>query len=268
VYTPFDVRVLPVEWQGFLAPYLEKEPQKRPELRKFEPTPLANPVAATPVSNTANATVQSSVNQAVPLQQEAPKRKSKAGLFIGLGIGLAVMVAAIVALVLILKPNPDTKAFEACSSISDYRSYIHEYGSNGLHYNEAKTIVDRYVADSTDKAKRAEAKQRAEAEAKAKAEAEEASYKKCTTVAACDNYLTAYPQGKYVAEVKAKKAELEKKAAQEAAAKKAAERKQIENAVKKQEANQKKNNNTTTKPNNGQKKVENKSKTKIVKKKK
>ena len=266
VYTPFDVRILPVEWQGFLAPYLEKEPQKRPELRKFDPTPLVNPVVATPASYTANAKVQSSGNQAVPLQQEAPKRKSKAGLFIGLGIGLAVMVAAIVALVLLLKPNPDTKAYEDCSSISDYRSYMRTYGSQGKHYNDAKAIVDQYVADSVDKAKRAEAKQRAEAEAKAKAEAEEASYKKCTSISACDSYLTAYPQGKYVSEVKAKKAELERKAAQEAAAKKEAAKKQVENAIKKQETNQKKNNTTTIKPNNGQKKVENKSKIKKVKK--
>ena len=269
VYTPYDVTVLPVEWRGFLAPYLEKDPQKRPELRKFEPTPLVNPVAAMPSTNTASAQVQSSSNQAVPLQQEAPKRKSKAGLFIGLGIGAAaVIIAVIVALVLLLKPNPDTKAYEACSSISDYRSYIHEYGSNGLHYNEAKTIVDRYVADSIDKAKRAEAKQRAEAEAQAKIKAEDESYRNCTTIAACDNYLATYPQGRYVSEVKEKKAELEKKAAQEAAAKKEAAKKQIENAVKKQEEKQKKNNNTTTKPNNGQNKVDIKKKTVKVKNKK
>ena len=133
-------------------------------------------------------------------------------------------------LVFFMKPNPDTEAYQACSSISEYRSYMQVFGSNGIHYNEAKAIVDKYVADSTAKAKQAEAKERAEAAAKAKAEAEakeDASYKNCTTIAACDSYLNTYPQGRYVSEVKSKKAELEKKEA-EAAAKKASAKKQIE----------------------------------------
>lgn len=40
---------------------------------------------------------------------------------------------------------------------------------------------------------------------------EDEMYSKCTTIAACDSYLKAYPQGRYVSEVKKKKAELEKK---------------------------------------------------------
>lgn len=35
VYKPLDMSDVPAEWQGFLAPYLEKSPEKRPELRRF-----------------------------------------------------------------------------------------------------------------------------------------------------------------------------------------------------------------------------------------
>lgn len=36
VYKPLDMSGVPAEWQGFLAPYLEKSPEKRPELRRYE----------------------------------------------------------------------------------------------------------------------------------------------------------------------------------------------------------------------------------------
>ncbi len=35
VYKPLDMSGVPAEWQGFLAPYLEKSPEKRPELRRY-----------------------------------------------------------------------------------------------------------------------------------------------------------------------------------------------------------------------------------------
>ena len=58
-------------------------------------------------------------------------------------------------------------------------------------------------------------KEEAERQAQAKAEKEEENaYKKCTTIAACENYLRTYPQGRYVGEVRAKKANLEAQAAQ------------------------------------------------------
>ena len=257
VYTPFDVSVLPEEWQGFLAPYLEKEPQNRPELRHFEPTPLAKPAAAASPSNTedakttisqppvmdnppSEAKTSTDAPQTVAVQQDSPKRKSKAGLFIGLGIGVAAIVAAVV-LLFLLMPSPDTEAFQECSSVNDYRSYMQTYGSKGHHYDEAKAIVDKYMADSTEKALEQErARQRAEAE-RAKAEAEQKeneSYNKCTTIAACDSYLKTYPEGRYVSQVKAKKEELEQKAAQEAAAKKAVAKQQIQNATNKKQETQ------------------------------
>ena len=112
--------------------------------------------------------------------------------------------------------DPDTEAYQACLTVADYRNYLDDFGRNALHYNDAKAFVDQYVADSTVKAQQtaalAQAQQQAEVESHAQDEAnekEEAAYKKCTTIAGCNNYLKNYSQGKYVNEVKAKKAELE-----------------------------------------------------------
>lgn len=134
----------------------------------------------------------------------------------------------------------DNEAFEACFSISDYRAYMNAYGTKGLHFNEAKNIVDRYVADSIVKAQNRErAIEKAEAEEK-----EDELYFNCTTIAACEKYLKAYPRGRYVKEVEAMKTELELKDAKAEAekAKLDAEqaRKEAEKAKKEAEANKKK----------------------------
>ena len=118
VYTPFDLSVLPPDWQGFLAPYLEKEPQNRPELRRFEPTPLVKPavektnVSAPPVEHREMKTQtteipNASIQQEDKVSPEAPKRKSKAGLFIGLGVGVVAIAAAVVVAILLLKPKEE-----------------------------------------------------------------------------------------------------------------------------------------------------------------
>ena len=292
VYKPLDLDNLSTSWKGFLAPYLEKEPDKRPALRHFESmmpmgTAMQSDNLTTTIAVDANRTVietspkpkQPSMvdNPTVISAPEAPKTdmavkkpKKKVGLWIG--IGVAALVVSVVALVLFLKlraesikTDADNEAYEACFVIDDYRSYMHTFGSDGLHYNEAKAEVDRYVADSIAKVKQALAEEEArrqaeaEAEAQAKAEAEQEEdeiYERCNTVAACDSYLEAYPQGRYVTEVEAKKAEL-KKAAEQAAekkekdAKKAAEKKRSETAAKKKQERKKesKNNKTVNKPN-------------------
>ena len=121
------------------------------------------------------------------------KPTSKKGLWIG------IAAAAVVALLVFLlwpknEPtltDPDTQAYEACQTVADYRTYMRDYGRNALHYAEAQQFVKDFVTDSTAKA------------------VEDAAYGQCTSVAACESYLQAYPQGRYVAEVQAKKAELE-----------------------------------------------------------
>ena len=54
------------------------------------------------------------------------------------------------------RPKPadlDTKAFNACETANDYRAYMRSYGTNALHYADAKKFVDNYVADSMQKVK-------------------------------------------------------------------------------------------------------------------
>ena len=153
-----------------------------------------------------------------PEPEPDPNPNPKKGLWIGLGI------AALVALMLIFlwpKPqpiDPDTQAFEACETVEAYRAYMRDYGDGAQHYADAQAFVARWVADSTAAADSlarvmqealalAQARQQAEADSIAQAEAEKkevAAYKKCTTIDACEAYLKAYPDGRYVEEVKAK----------------------------------------------------------------
>ena len=261
VYKPLEMGGLPTSWKGFLAPYLEKEPENRPALRHFEEVPPTG----TPIQNdNLTATVAFDANKpksesAKPRPQvlndnptiiayseahkgvaKAEKPKKKVGLWIG--IGAAALVVLVLAVVLLLKlreksikTEADNAAYQACITADDYRSYMHTFGDDALHYDEAKAEVERFVADSIVKAQQAlaeeEARRQAEAEAQARAEAEQKEdeiYEQCNDVAACDSYLEAYPQGRYVAEVEAKKAELKKekeKEAERAAAKKEQERK-------------------------------------------
>ena len=261
VYKPLDLSGLPTSWKGFLAPYLEKEPDNRPALRHFEVAmPMGTPSAQ---NNNLTKTIAVEANKPVAL---AEKPKKKVGLWIGIGAAaLVVLVAAVVLFLKLreksIKTEADNAAYQACITADDYRSYMHTFGSEALHYNEAKAEVDRYVADSIVKVQQAlaeeEARRQAEAEAQARAEAEQKEdeiYEQCSTIMACDSYLEAYPQGRYVTEVEAKKVELEKKAAEQAAAKeakKAAEKKQAEAAAKKGQERKKESKKTQTvkKPN-------------------
>ena len=165
--------------------------------------------------------VQPPKGKTEPKSPESPeKSKPRTALWIALGAAVGAAVVAVL-LFLLLKPkpqpdDPDTLAYEACQTVADYRNYLSNYGRNAAHYADAKQKVDEYVADSIAKAQQAatlaQAQQQAETDQKSQIEAEkkeENAYKKCMTVAACDSYLKAYPQGRYVQEVRAKKAQLE-----------------------------------------------------------
>ena len=200
--------------EGMAAP--QQQPQVQPQQKPQRPSqpqlvkPVAKPAAPKPVNN----------------KPEPPKTGTSSGgkkKGKGLWIGLAAVAVIAVALVLLLKPkeetpvqnDPDTEAFLACQTVDDYRNYMLNKGRDSKHYAEAKHYVDSVVADSTAKAEELLAQQQAEADAKAKAEAEKEAFDKCTTIAACDKYLTAYPKGQYVEDVKAKKANFEAELAQQ-----------------------------------------------------
>ena len=236
VTKPVDVSKMPAEWSGFLSPYLAKEPADRPALRTFVATTAApldeddgtiddeapKRPKQSPTDKPSTVIPHSGLDPLSPTPNDKPGNKT--GLWIGIGIAAALIVV----LVLLLRPkpaptpiNPDTQAYEACQTVADYRAYMSDYGRNALHFADAKAFVERYVADSMEQARQAQAladvaqKEEAERQAQAKAEKkEEDTYKKCSTIEGCNAYLKSYPQGRYVAEVRAKKANLEAQAAQ------------------------------------------------------
>ena len=152
--------------------------------------------------------------QGVSAPKSSTNRKNKASLLLGLGLSVAIVAGGLSSCggSSSKENDSDTQTYKACTSVADYRAYMKSFGSNGKYYKDAKNVVDRFVADSTAKAQKAQAKEQAQERAEAKAKAEEKEYWNCTTIAACDAYLKAYPNGRFVNEVKAKKSELEKKA--------------------------------------------------------
>ena len=207
VRRPLDLSDVPLGWRDFLAPYLEKDPEKRPALQHY-----------TMHADAPELGDEEETEVGVGSPSPEPEPKPKKALWIGLGIA-----ALLALLLLILWPkktiapaDPDTMAYEACQTVDDYRAYLHDYGDNAQHYADAQAFVDRWVADSlatADSLAQAEAEALLQAQLQAE---EEVAYSKCTTIAGCVSYLNAYPEGKYVQQVEAKKAELEEQARQDA----------------------------------------------------
>ncbi len=179
VYKPLDLSGVPAEWQVFLAPYLNKEPDQRPALRCYDEVSAPTDADDSDDEGTIVGDVPIQPTQNRPVSQT----KSKKGLWIGLG----VLAAVVVVLVLLLMPKADQIKQE----------------------DEATQFVDQYVADNIPIAETLMDQQ----EDKWKAEKEEDSlYHSCTTIPDCDNYLLLYPNGRYVEEVKALKGKMEKEA--------------------------------------------------------
>ena len=180
------------------------------EATRIETTPLPTPVATPqsypqPAYQAPQPGYQPQPAYAAP-QANVGGGKSNKGLWIVIGVFFAALVGGL--LYTLLKPDPDTEAFKACYTVSDYRGYIREYGQKARHYKEARQFIQAYVDDSLTQA-------RLEAE-----RVEDEVYNKCTTIAACDNYLKTYPNGRYVTEVKKKKSTMEANEKEEAAYKK------------------------------------------------
>ena len=105
VEIPLDLTGVPADWQGFLAPYLEKRPEDRPALRPFEAVPLLEKAETPPPVDDDEGTIVENVKKPDPkpikteekTTETTDKPKSKKGLWIGLG---AIAVAAIVAVLL------------------------------------------------------------------------------------------------------------------------------------------------------------------------
>lgn len=203
VTTPLDLSEVPEGWKGFLAPYLEKEPSKRPELKYYEAKPAEQSNSddeETMVESSPKKPEHSESSEHAETSENS-KKKSKLGLW----IGLAVAAVAIGVIVVLNRPDKDTEWYNNCNSVADYRGYVSNYGKDGKHYNEAKSFIDRYVADSTNKAQKAQAE--AEAKAKAKAEQEAKAKKEAEAKAKKEKEAQekAEANAKKEAEAKAKK---------------------------------------------------------------
>ena len=180
------------------------------------------------------------IKEASPKSIDEPK--SKKALWVDLSIKIIWIVVGILVALLVLHlwqenesapTDPDTQAYEDCQTVEDYRAYMSQYGINALHYADALAFVEQHKADSADEAQQIAAQQQAQRQAEAKAQAqkekkEDDAYMKCTTIAACDSYLKAYPQGRYVQEVRTKKAQLEDQTQQQAEAQAQAEKEKKE----------------------------------------
>lgn len=204
-----DLSALPPSWRGFLKPYLAKEPAKRPVLQAFQAT-----IDTSPDDD------DGTIGDEKPVSPKSPRSgldplsttpNGKPGPKKGLWIGIAA-ATVVVLLALLLKPknepvstDPDTQAYEACQTVEDYRAYMRDYGRNALHYADAKAFVEQYMADSTEQ----ELQRKAIEETKM---VEDSCYMACVTITACDGYLKAYPEGRYVTEVQNKIVELKKNA--------------------------------------------------------
>ena len=197
VRKPLDISGVPSAWRSFLKPYLAKDPADRPALRAFEVIPEA------PNDEDDGTIFEKGPN--IPHSRPDDKPKGNNLLWILLGV-VAVLILLIVLLWSKKPVDPDTKAFQDCQTVEDYRDYIDDYGPEALHYAEALDFIQRFMADSAQRVQDSLAQVQVE-------RAETDAYRKCTTVRGCDNYLKTYPNGRYADQVSAKKAELEQKKA-------------------------------------------------------
>ena len=100
----FDLSNVPEHWRGFLRPYLAKDPLQRPPLRPFEV--MQDSPRPQPVANQATRVSEETIQQPLTPTPEAPKQKSKAGLWIGLGVGGGVLLLL---LVILLRPKSEPR---------------------------------------------------------------------------------------------------------------------------------------------------------------
>ena len=126
----------------------------------------------TSIEATAPKTMTTGSSTGTGIDNPKPKRTA---LWVGLGLGLAALV---IAMVLLLKPktdDADTRAYQACQTVDDYRAYMRDYGQKAVHFADAKQKVDEFVADSTAKAQQAgtldQSRQQPETDAAANTEA-------------------------------------------------------------------------------------------------
>ena len=95
------------------------------------------------------------IKEASPKFIDEPK--SKKTLWVVLSIKIIWIVVGIMVALLVFSlwpknepapTDPDTQAYEACQTVSEFRAYIAHFGSDAKHYADAKQFVDKFVSDS------------------------------------------------------------------------------------------------------------------------
>ena len=199
VSKPVDLSAVPQAWQGFLTPYLEKDPDKRPALRHFEEvackpqTAEAKTVVGSmssdvsqPSSEATRVTTPSTDDRNSGTSSTAEnKPKSKLWLW----IVLAALGIGVVSYVVVNNKKKQEKIqqemearrmeenfYNSCSSVADYQDYMYRY-PNG-----------RFVSQASNKIQEMNAKMQ-----------EESFFNNCSSIADYQDYLNRYPNGQFAA---------------------------------------------------------------------
>ena len=131
VYKPLDMTGVPAEWQAFLKPYLEKEPEKRPALRAFE---TVSPSASEPVADDDDSTFADFSHEdatsiknnpsIIEKKVKSPKTKRKRNLLSILIPVIAILLFGVIAIG-IMYYNKDSK-HDITVYINDQNLYLLE----------------------------------------------------------------------------------------------------------------------------------------------
>lgn len=122
VEIPLDMAGVPAPWQSFLAPYLEKNPEKRPVLRSFD---ASSSVPAPTADDDDQTIVGDSVQHSAPVESPAPsvttpdtilstqsipsgsKSKSKRRIWIPVVTGILILLVSVSVVLLIFLRKTD-----------------------------------------------------------------------------------------------------------------------------------------------------------------
>ena len=204
VSKPIDMSAVPQAWQGFLIPYLEKDPDKRPALRHFEEMAYKPQTAEakTVVGSMSSSVSQPSSNatrSATPSTDDrnsgtSPTAENKPQSKLWLWIVLAVLGIGVVSYVVVNNKKKQDKIqqemearlmeenfYNSCSSVADYQDYMYRY-PNG-----------RFVSQASNKIQEMNAKMQ-----------EESFFNNCSSIADYQDYLNRYPSGQFAAQASSK----------------------------------------------------------------
>ena len=195
VYKPLDLSGVPEKWAAFLAPYLEKDPQKRPELRHFFEAIALDDDDTTEMGGVQQPQPQPK-SKLKPDVEKQPQKKTKKALWIVMAI-IAVVGALVLGLTLGGKMH-ETKLADSNDTIPVLiENPIDNSGNLSVEVDPQLSSGGAINPDDL-----------RQQEEEAQRRREDDMYGKCNTVSGCDAYLREFPSGRYVDKVRQKRAEL------------------------------------------------------------